>query len=548
MTYKRFRKLLVPLAAAGALATVAGVAADSTSASGGKVRADVRNGTLTVNGTSASEEIVLRLRSGDPAILEVLENGLLADYFARDTFDRIVVRARHGDDVLRIDEANGVFTDTEATTLDGESGADDLIGGTGVETFRGGAGNDSADGNRGNDVAFMSFGNDTFTWDPGDGSDVVESQGGSDTLVFNGSAVAESFDASANGQRLRFFRNVGNIVMDVDDTERIDLRTLAGTDNTVMNDLSATDVDEFDIDLASALGGTVGDGEADTVILNGSDRSEHVVISGASGGATVAGLSAHVQIAHADAASDTLTVNTLGGDDDVDAAGLAASAMKLVLDGGAQDDSLLGGAGIDLLLGGSDDDDVDGNQGNDVAFLGSGDDSFTWDPGDGSDVVEGQDGSDRMLFNGSGGNEIFDVSANGPRVVFFRNLGNITMDVNDLERIDLRALGGTDATTVNDMSGTDMEDVNVDLGNGGLGTGAPDGAADIVTVNATNGVDVVDIDAGAGGIDVSGLATDVRISNSEAALDQLILNTLLGLDQVTVDPGAAALIAVTVND
>ena len=547
MTYRRFRKLLVPLAAAGALAAAAGVAADSSDASGGKARADVRNGTLTVNGTSASEEIVLRLRSGDTSILEVLADGVLADYFARDTFDRIVVRARHGDDVLRIDEANGVFTDTEATTLDGESGADDLIGGTGVETFRGGAGNDSADGNRGNDVAFMSFGDDTFTWDPGDGSDVVESQGGLDTLVFNGSGGAESFDASANGQRLRFFRNVGNIVMDVDDTERIDLRTLAGTDNTVMNDLSATDVDEFDIDLASALGGSVGDGEADTVILNGSDRREHVVISGANGSATVAGLSALVQITNADA-SDTLTVNTLGGDDDVDAAGLAASAMKLVLDGGAQDDSLLGGAGIDLLLGGSDDDEVDGNQGNDIAFLGSGDDSFTWDPGDGSDVVEGQDGSDRMLFNGSGGNEIFDVSANGTRVLFFRNLGNITMDVNDLERIDLRALGGTDATTVNDMSGTDMEDVNVDLGNGGLGSGAPDGAADIVTVNATDGVDVVDIDAGAGGIDVSGLATDVRISNSEAVLDQLVLNTLLGLDQVSVDPGAAALIAVTVND
>ena len=548
MRYKRFRKLLVPLAAAGVLAAGAGIAADSSSASGGQVRADVRNGTLTVNGTSASEEIVLRLRSGDPAILEVLADGLLAGSFARDTFDRIVVRARHGDDVLRIDEANGVFTDTEATTLDGESGADDLIGGTGVETFRGGAGNDSADGNRGNDAAFMSFGDDSFTWDPGDGSDLVESQGGFDTLVFNGSGGAENFDASANGQRLRFFRNVGNIVMDVDDTERIDLRTLAGTDNTVMNDLAATDVDEFDIDLASALGGSVGDGEADTVILNGSDRREHVVISGANGSATVAGLSALVQIANADAASDTLTVNTLGGDDDVDAAGLAASALKLVLDGGAQDDSLLGGAGIDLLLGGSDDDSVDGNQGNDVAFLGSGDDSFTWDPGDGSDVVEGQDGSDRMLFNGSGGNEIFDVSANGQRVAFFRNLGNINMDLDDVERIDLRALGGSDTTTVNDMSGTDMEDVNVDLGNGGLGSGAPDGAADIVTVNATNDVDVVEIDADAGGIEVSGLAATVRISNSEAALDQLVLNTLLGLDQVTVDPGAAALIAVTVND
>ncbi len=548
MKHDRFRNWFVPLAAVGMLAVGAGFETDESSAADGQVGGNVRNGTLTVTGTSRSEEIVLRLRSGDPTTLEVVADGLVAGEFARSAFDRIVVRARFGDDVLRIDEANGVFTDTEATTLDGESGSDELIGGTGVETFRGGAGSDSADGNRGNDIAFLSFGNDSFTWDPGDGSDTVEGQGGFDTLVFNGSSGAENFDASANGDRLRFFRNVGNIVMDVDDTERIDLRTLGGVDNTVMNDLSATDVDEFDVDLAAALGGSAGDAEADTVTLNGSNAGEHVVISGANGSATVAGLSALVHITNAEPANDTLLVNTLGGADEVDAAGLAASAIKLTIDGGSGDDSLLGGAGIDQLLGGSDDDSVDGNQGNDAAFLGSGDDSFTWDPGDGSDVVEGQEGSDRMIFNGSGGNEIFVVSANGPRIEFLRNLGNIDMDLNDVERIDLRALAGTDTTTVNDLTGTDMEDVNVDLGNGGLGTGAPDGAADIVTVNATAGVDVVDIDAVAGAVEVSGLSATVRISNSDPALDQLILNTLAGLDQVTVDPGATARIAVTVND
>ena len=329
--------------------------------------------------------------------------------------------------------------------------------------------------------------------------------------------------------------------------QRIDLRALGGADNTVMNDLSATDVDELDVDLAVALGGSVGDAEADTVTLNGSNARERVVISGANGSATVGGLSALVHITNAEPANDTLLVNTLGGNDEVDASGLAASAIKLTVDGGSGDDSLLGGAGIDQLLGGSDDDSVDGNQGNDVAFLGSGDDSFTWDPGDGSDVVEGQDGSDRMIFNGSSGNEIFVVSANGSRVEFLRNLGNIDMDLDDVERIDLRALGGTDTTTVNDLTGTDMADVNVDLGDGGLGTGAPDGAADIVTVNATAGVDGIDIDAVGGAVEVSGLSATVRISNADPALDELIINTLAGADQVTVDPGAAARIAVTVN-
>ena len=62
--------------------------------------------------------------------------------------------------------------------------------------------------------------------------------------------------------------------------------------------------------------------------------------------------------------------------------------------------------------------------------MGAGDDTFQWDPGDGSDTVEGQDGSDKMIFNGSNApSENIDISANGNRVRFFRDVGNITMDL-----------------------------------------------------------------------------------------------------------------------
>ena len=91
-----------------------------------------------------------------------------------------------------------------------------------------------------------------------------------------------------------------------------------------------------------------------------------------------------------------------------------------------------------------------------------------------------------MLFNGSAGNEIFDVSANGGRVRFTRNLGNIVMDLNDVERIDLNALGGTDTITVNDLTGTDLVEVNVNLA-GAIGRRAGDGQPDTVIVNGTNG-------------------------------------------------------------
>ena len=86
--------------------------------------------------------------------------------------------------------------------------------------------------------------------------------------------------------------------------------------------------------------------------------------------------------------------------------------------------------------------------------MGAGDDVFLWDPGDGNDTIEGQDGADSMLFNGANIAENFDVSANGQRVRFTRNIANIVMDLNDVEDIDVTALGGVDNVVVNDLSGT----------------------------------------------------------------------------------------------
>ena len=90
----------------------------------------------------------------------------------------------------------------------------------------GGDGNDTVIGGRGNDVALLGNGNDTFIWNPGDGSDIVEGQAGTDTLVFNGANVNENIDISANGSRVRLFRDVGNVTMDLNGVEHIQLATL----------------------------------------------------------------------------------------------------------------------------------------------------------------------------------------------------------------------------------------------------------------------------------------------------------------------------------
>ena len=170
-----------------------------------KVKGHVKKRVLVVIGTHRGETIALRLKAGNPNKLQVdVGNNGSADWqFNRKSFNQIVVLAGGGNDLVLIDEANGVFTDTEATTLNGGSGNDDLRGGTGAELFVGANDNDAVDGNRGNDVAFLGAGDDSFTWDPGDGSDVVEGQAGSDVLLFNGAGVNERFDISANGPRVR---------------------------------------------------------------------------------------------------------------------------------------------------------------------------------------------------------------------------------------------------------------------------------------------------------------------------------------------------------
>jgi Ca2+-binding RTX toxin-like protein len=161
--------------------------------------------------------------------------------------------------------------------------------------------------------------------------------------------------------------------------------------------------------------------------------------------------------------SENLVLNANGGNDSFSATGNLATLIQITVDGGAGDDTLLGSNGADILIGGDNTDFIDGQQGNDTVFLGAGDDTFQWDPGDGSDTVEGQAGTDRLLFNGANIAETFDVSANGSRVRFTRNIGNVTMDLDDVETIELNALGGADIINVNNLTGTDLTTFNAEL-------------------------------------------------------------------------------------
>ena len=63
-----------------------------------------------------------------------------------------------------------------------------------------------------------------------------------------------------------------------------------------------------------------------------------------------------MNVGAAEGASDSLVIRALGGDDSVTATTLPADVIKLTVDGGTGEDSLLGSQGNDALLGGGDDD------------------------------------------------------------------------------------------------------------------------------------------------------------------------------------------------
>src|SRR3954470_6395880 len=177
------------LAVAGATAaTLAFASAPALAA----YSAQISGGTLEVSGNAAPDTLALRLAPGDSGTLQldVGDDGTADLAFPRSAFRTVDVQAGGGGDTIRVDQVNGLFTDT-GLTLEGGNGDDTLIGGDGADVLSGGNGNDTVDGNRGNDVALLGAGADTFTWDPGEGSDTVDGNDGNDTLAFHGSNAAE---------------------------------------------------------------------------------------------------------------------------------------------------------------------------------------------------------------------------------------------------------------------------------------------------------------------------------------------------------------------
>jgi hypothetical protein len=297
------------------------------------VTATVVGPTLRVLGDGASDSITLRLVPGDATRVHVVVyNGPVLGPFLRSGFTSIVVDAGAGQDSVTVDEANGIFTDTEITTIAGGEGMDTLHGGSGNETVDGGPGNDLIWGEAGNDRLLGGDGDDLFSWDAPDGSDIIDGQAGDDALWFSGTGGADVMTLSPVDTRAMLTRDVGAISMDVGTTERLQVWLLSGDDHFTTNP-----------------------GLQTLTILS---------INGGDGGDTIIG----------GAGDDYLEGHTVSGID---------SSVDTIWGGGGND-TILGGPGNDILHGGPGDDyiywhhgdgndRIDGEDGTDTfVFNGSG--------------------------------------------------------------------------------------------------------------------------------------------------------------------------------
>src|SRR5205807_2056419 len=118
--------------------------------------------------------------------------------------------------------------------------------------------------------------------------------------------------------------------LDIGTTEQIVLDAGLGRDTVTVNDLTGTGVRQVTIDLAASPASHIGDGQADTVVVNATGSSDHIVISGHDTAVITDGLSAQVAVNGMEAA-DTFVLHGQGGDDNIDASQLV-TRVNLVLD------------------------------------------------------------------------------------------------------------------------------------------------------------------------------------------------------------------------
>jgi hypothetical protein len=263
----------------------------------------------------------------------------------------------------------------------------------------------------------------------------VEGQDGIDKLLFNGANIAENIDISANGAaRALHPRHRRHH----DGPERRGAhrlpRALGGADNVVVGDLTGTGVTEVDVDLRLPVAAAAATAPSTRSPCR---RRRATTLQGhrRHGGLHVTGLAAATEIVFQESATGWCSTASAG--DDVDRCQRPAGRRR-VADAQRRPrcDTLIGSKG--------------GGRDHRRRW------QTTWrswapatTPSSGTRATtttssKARTASTRCMFNGANIAENIDISANGARARFFRDVAGVTMDLNGVEQIDFNALGGAD--------------------------------------------------------------------------------------------------------
>ena len=378
--------------------------------------------TVDVDGSVAQGDSFVLNQQGSQAIFDRVN--LVPFKLTVDTAEQFSVSGEGGNDTFDVNNLNKTSVDlvsfsggTGNDTLDGsdtstrligngDAGNDLLTGGSASDTLNGSTGNDFVEGERGNDTVIGGDGNDTLAWDDGDGSDRMSGNAGNDVIAVEGSlAQGDSFVLNQQGTQAIFDRvNLVPFKLTVDTAEAFTVAGEGGNDTFDINNLSNTSVD-----LVSFSGGTGND------TLDGSNTS-----------------------------------------------------TRLIGDGDAGNDFLIGSSVADTLNGGVGNDFIAGAKGNDRMLGAEGNDILAWADGDGSDRISGNVGNDTVGVQGSlAQGDNFVLGQQGTQAIFDRvNLGLFKLTVDTSETFTVQGEGGNDWFDVNNLSNTDVDLVTFSGGAG----------------------------------------------------------------------------------
>ena len=150
------------------------------------------------------DTIVVQYAPSDPALLQVVVNGEVADEQSVSDVRRILVHGRKGHDTLRVElsEAESIqarlFGGPGNDTLEAGGGDDRLFGGPGDDTLIGGGGADRLFGGPGDDTLMGGGGADRLFGGPGD--DTLSGGDGDDKVI--GGAGQDLLDGGAGNDDL----------------------------------------------------------------------------------------------------------------------------------------------------------------------------------------------------------------------------------------------------------------------------------------------------------------------------------------------------------